>query len=74
MFKTYFQDHEVFWNDVILWALKHIYRAGGVHQHTFYAILEKCRKDTVKAQIALFERDYHGEGWENDDEEETELE
>lgn len=72
--REYFFDHEIFWNDVIMWALKHIHRAGGVHQHTFYTILEKCRKDIAKAQIALFEEYYHGEGWENDDEESTELE
>ena len=42
--REYFFDHEIFWNDVILWALKHIYRAGGVHQHTFYAILESVER------------------------------
>jgi len=65
---NYFRDHEVFWNDVIIWALKHIHRAGGVHQHTFYYILSKCQKDTAKAQLALFEKDYNGEGWRTNEE------
>lgn len=58
-------DYERIWNLIIQWCLRRIHRAGGVHQDTFYDILEKCRKDTIKAQIKLFEKDYHGEGWDD---------
>lgn len=61
---TYYNDHEYFWNDIIKWALSHLHRAGGLHQDTFYHVLEKCNKNTAKSQIKLFARDYHGEGWE----------
>ena len=61
--RKYFNDHEYFWNAIIRWAAKHLHRAGGVHQDTFYCILEKCNKCTVKAQIKHFEKDYNGEGW-----------
>ena len=58
-----FEDREIFWNAIIRWCLKHIHRAGGLHQITFYDVLEKSRKDSVKAMVRLFEEAYHGEGW-----------
>ena len=62
-FINMFEDREIFWNVIIRWCLKHIHRAGGLHQNTFYDVLEKSRKDSVKAMVRLFEEEYHGEGW-----------
>lgn len=66
MIYSFFTHPERFWNEVIIWALGHIHRAGGVHQDTFYCVLKKCRKDTVMAQVQEMKKNYFGEGWDEE--------
>lgn len=54
-------DKERFWNIIIQFSLKHIHRRGGIHQDTFYRILDKMNKMTMSAQIMEYDTT---KGWE----------